>query len=177
MTPRELLRAVRQRAWLLFLAGKGEVTFESAERQAAKEIVAEHKAQPRRPTAQHAATANSDITVQNARSVLLAQLRTLGDRLRNPLAPSAPPVASGSFEATSKLPPAVKTTKQQPEPEPTPTPPAANPVFVGNSSSAVLIPDAEFEPRWRAQSFATDNWHESIRRNEIINRQNGRWVG
>jgi hypothetical protein len=176
VTPRELLRLVRVRAWEVFLANKGEITFEASQRLAAKQIVAEHKARPRRPTAQHAATANSDITVKNARQVLLAQLRALAERLRNPLAPSAPPVASERLVATTKRP--VNIT-QQPEqqPEPTPTPPAASPVFIGNNGSAVLIPDSEFEPRWRAQSLATENWRKSIATNEIISRRNGRWVG
>jgi hypothetical protein len=156
---------------LLFLAGKGEVTFESAQRLAAKEIVAEHKAKPRRPTGGHAATANSDITVKNARSVLLAQLRTLGERLRHPLTPTAQPVAS----APPNVPPPVKITKQQPEPEPIPATATAIGVFSGHGSTAELLPD-DFPASASWADEPLRNWRASIETNERITKRD-RWVG
>jgi hypothetical protein len=178
MTPRELLRAVRQRAWLLFLAGKGEVTFESAERQAAREIVAEHKARPRTAAVtRHAAGAADGITVKNARQVLLAQLRTLGERLRNPIARPPAPTTNTPPTLPHTADPIVPTT-------PAPVAPPDQPlvaigVFVGSNSgsTAELIDDAEFEPRWQCQSRATDNWRHSIEVNARISQRNGRWIG
>jgi hypothetical protein len=175
MTPRELLRAVRQRAWLLFLAGRGEVTFEAAQRLAAKEIVAEHKAKPRRPTVtRHAAGASDAITVKNARQVLLSQLRTLAERMRHPMAPSAQPVASDGLNVAFKPPPAVNITKQ-PEPEPTPAPATAIGVFAGHGSTAELLPD-DFPASASWADEPLRNWRRSIETNERITKRD-RWIG
>jgi hypothetical protein len=178
MTPRELLRLVRARAWEVFLANKGDITFEASQRLAAKEIVAEHKAKPRRPTsvALRKATANSDITVKNARQVLLAQLRTLAERIRNPLTPSAPArdtqgVPRPGDESALTIskgssPPALTATE--------PAPVAAG-IFSGNSSTAELLPD-DFPPSTSWADEPLRNWRASIETNERITRRD-RWVG
>jgi hypothetical protein len=174
VTPRELLRLVRERAWLLYISGGGDVPFETAQRQAAKEIVAEQKARPRPNTVtRHAATAADGITVKNARSVLLAQLRTLGERMRHPVTrPPAP--ATATLVAPPNVPPPVKITQQPEQSEPAPAPVAAG-IFAGSSTTAELLPD-DFPASASWADEPLRNWRKSIERNAAITKRD-RWVG
>jgi hypothetical protein len=51
-------------------------------------------------------------------------------------------------------------------------------VFAGRISTAELIPEHEFDPRWQAQSYAAENLRNSIATNErIAARRRGLYVG
>src|SRR5216683_7734415 len=84
MTPRALLAAVRRTALVRFIDSGAEISFDQAEREAAREIAAEQRAQPRAATLV-AAAPDGPITIRNAREHLIARVMALATRMRDPL--------------------------------------------------------------------------------------------
>jgi hypothetical protein len=179
-TARQILAEVRRRKWLIAIASGGLIDPESAERAATKQVIAEARKQPRTPYVTTANPDRSSVTPQNARAFLTSYLAALSERMRSQITPR-------NSSATDELPrikprplthrPHTSDPIAAPEPEPT----LPNPVLIFASTTntaAVLIPDSEFEPRWRAQSRATENWRHSIEVNErIAARRRTIWVG
>jgi hypothetical protein len=152
---------------------------EQAQRLAARELAAERRASAK-PSAAPPPTVEP--TIANARAVLIARVMAVSERLK-----AAPRrrkrLGAVDLPTIGKSPPEVilrHTADLAPinSPQPAPAPELVVGVFVGRVTAAELIDDAEFEPRWRAQSQATENWRNSIQANErIAARRRGLWVG
>jgi hypothetical protein len=189
-TPRELLNAIKLRAYALTFASEGKVSFAQAKRQAAQEVAKQERDKRSLAVQQSSTAAPSDgITVSNARRALLARLSEIGSRLKATAglqdtpspkpqirkhvqdpesfrrdAGNVPAPAAPNFRAVRKL-----------EPEQPPTSPVL--VYVTNST-AVRIDDREYAPRFH--DHVTDNWRKSIEQNAQIQRekqQRSRYIG
>jgi hypothetical protein len=185
MNPRQLLNAIRMRAYALTFAAEGKITFEQAKRLATKEITAQER--QRKRALQHSPPTNDGITVSGARAALLAKLNAIGQRLKatagleEQSTPPPPQIRkhvldplSNSIEGTrGRVPPSASTTENSvvpiPNKQPEPEQPPASPVLVfGASATVEHIPDSEFANSLRWGDTATDNWRKSIELNERI---------
>jgi hypothetical protein len=166
----DLRRHISYRASVLRLLSGFTLDRSTAERQAAKELADEERARSKPSTASASATAEP--TVHNARAVLLARIDAVAERLRN------------GPRRRNRLPRAAPPTVIRPhieDPIIAQPAPAAAPsgelqvigVFAGRISTAQLIDDSEFDPRWK-ESIATRNWRASIERNQKLR---GRFIG
>jgi hypothetical protein len=199
MTPRELLNAIRYRAYAMVFASGGKVSFEAAKKAATREVTSEERARKR--VALSSATTHDGITVRNAKATLLAKLAEISKRLKATagLEASAPTpqirkhtldpllsksrgdgtsgeLARGSTpSAPNDLIPRTQGIINKPEPDTPPT----EPVFIfGTTSTSERIPDSEYAPRFH--DYVTDNWRKSIELNERIQREKqerSKWVG
>jgi hypothetical protein len=143
---------------------------EDALRLAAKEAAARER--QRKPTAASTVTAATEITVHNARAVLLARINAVAERLRSqparrnrlPRAANPPVVLPHVEDTTATAMPVVE-------------PVVAVGVFVGRAASSELIDDREFAARWK-ESATTQNWRASIELNaRTQQRRRGQWIG
>jgi hypothetical protein len=178
MTPRELLNAIRLRAYALTFASEGKVSFEAAKKQATREITSEER--QRKRALQHSPIAGDAVTVSTARATLLAKLAGIAERLK----------ATAYIEQSAPSPPTIrKRTRASPTPkevgdvpsapinnEPEPLTGQIIGIF-GAPSTSERIDDREFAPSLRWGDTATDNWRRSIERNKQIQRRDGRWIG
>jgi hypothetical protein len=183
MTPQAFMRAVKHRARLAFIASKGKIDFATLEAAAARQIVAEERAKPR--TTAYASPPTDTITVKNAREVFISKVQAIAARLATPITPrtllaaNKPPRVVPrplTHRPHTSDPIAAPDSATAPPVQPNPEPVL---LFTSTTNTAaVLIPDSEFEPRWRAQSLATENWRHSIEVNErIAARRRTTWVG
>jgi hypothetical protein len=192
VTPRELLNAIRYRAYAMVFASGGKVSFEAAKKAATREITSEERARKR--VALSSATTSDGITVRNAKATLLAKLAEISKRLKataglEASARSTPRIRKHTFDPAGtrpRVPPNASPTRKgvgdvkQSEPEQ----PNAEPQLIGGvfatTPTATRIDDSEFAPSLRWGDTATDNWRKSIELNERINRERqerSKWVG
>jgi hypothetical protein len=189
MNPRQLLNAIRMRAYALTFASEGKVTFEQAKREATKEITAQER--QRKRALQHSPLTNDGISISNARAALLARLAAIGARLKatagleTESTPPPPQIRKHTLDPVNlfprnKLPASEQGSLSAPD-KLEPEQPPATPVYIfGTFSTSERIPDSEFANSLRWGDTATDNWRKSIELNERIQRekeQRSRWIG
>jgi hypothetical protein len=155
------------------------LSHDEAEREAAKSVIAEARAQPRSVNLGSANPSRDGVTPANARAFLTNYLSALNAKLRNP-------ITARNLREPLKFP------RLQPRPythrSEISDPPAAvdfepppNPVlvFTGNATAAQLITDDEFHTS--LHSVTTQTWRASIelneRRREERERRRSTWVG
>jgi hypothetical protein len=185
-TTRELLNAIKLRAWSLVIASNGDIDYRTAERAAAQEIQAQERAKKRNAALQSCAAAPSleGVTVSNARKFLYDRLAEIASRLALSahLVDEPPQIRKhtqdpeGYLQDCGRSPPRggdPPTSYAKPEPEP----PAdqASPVLIFGTTTATseLIPDTSFHRS--VQSPTTQNWRKSIE--DAEKRARSRWVG
>jgi hypothetical protein len=189
VTPRELLNAIRYRAYAMVFASGGKVSFEAAKRAATKQVTSEERARKR--IALSSATTPDGITVRNAKATLLAKLAEISKRLK----------ATAGLEQRDRDVPVIRKHTLDPEalnprfkapaseqgtlsmidkaPLPAPEPQLIGGVFV-NTPTAERIDPREFANSLRWADTATDNWRRSIELNERIAREKAersKWIG
>jgi hypothetical protein len=187
MTPRELLNAIKLRAYALTFASEGKVSFAQAKRQAAQEVAKQERDKRSLAVQQSSTAAPTEITVSNARRALLARLSEIGSRLKATAGledtPSPKPqirkhVLDLGIERSTTKSPAPSVAPQEPEPEQPPTHQVVGIIYGTGVATTQRIPDEQFHTS--VQSPVTQAWHASIRRNEAIARekqQRSRWIG
>jgi hypothetical protein len=195
MNPRQLLNAIRLRAYAMVFASEGKVTFEAAKRAASKQIISEQRAKKRVSVQQ--VSSNNDVTVSSARKVMLARLAGIAQRLKltagleTESTPTPPQIRKHTLDpeglgAGRKGPKSGPKRPDEEEPKPAPInkqsepeQPPAEPVFIfGTTSTSERIPDSEYAPRFH--DYVTDNWRRSIATNERIAREKAersKWIG
>jgi hypothetical protein len=184
---RELLDAVKLRAWSLVIGSRGEISFAEASRAAAQEIAAQERARKRSLASQSSAAAQPSmegVTPSNARKWLYARLSEIASRLKASASLDEPPpirkhtqdeIASTSMKHEVAAPPVA--------PKPEPEQPVADQIIGGvvfGTTTAQRIDPSEFAPSLRWGDRATDNWRRSIETNERIAKekaQRSRWIG
>jgi hypothetical protein len=178
VTPTQFLDAVRLRtAKLLTLAAITDkpVDFDSAERTAARQVAAEQRA--KRPTAA-LATSTWDGSAETAGDELLRRILAIGSRLRESARLGLDKLADRKSSATApreaitsyRVQPRISRRSSLLETNKPPQPDSETVgVFVGNTSSAQLIPDSEFHTSFHDQT--TQNYRRSIAENERIERE------
>jgi hypothetical protein len=190
MTPRELLNAIRQRAYALTFASEGNLSFEQAKRQAAQEVAAQERQRKRSLAVQQSSAAPTDrVSVSNAKQALLAKLSDIGSRLKATAGLQDTPAPSPQIRKHTEDPETFPTTGNVPAPAAPnlgrdapnlePEQPPTSPVLIfGTVSNSERIPDSEYAPRF--YDHVTDNWRKSIEHNQQIQRekqQRSRFIG
>jgi hypothetical protein len=178
MRAEDLRRSISQRATRLWLISLGKLSRAECEKAAARELAEEERQQQRASVLAPSQLASAEPNVHNARAVLLARINLVAERLRNA------PVRRNRLPRQAAPPSVIRPHIEDPiaaQPAPVAAPATELQVigvFAGRISTAELIPESEFDPRWQAQSQATNNWRSSIERNErIAARRRGVFIG
>jgi hypothetical protein len=190
---RELLSEIKRRTLLLALASGGELSHDEAEREAARSVIAEAKAQRRSAYVGTANPSRDGVTVQNARAFLTNYLSALNARMRSPISPRG---NSGDTPELKRkrvlITPRPKITDASPQPgvattgasasagvEPAPEQQPSLLLFASNAGSATLLSDDEFHRS--VHSHVTQSWRASIEHNNRVAEERARkrlsWVG
>jgi hypothetical protein len=177
MTPRQLLNAIRLKAIAAVIASDGDISYAEAKREATKQIAAENKNTDTRPAAQ----TPTNVSVHNARQVMMARLADVGRRI------SA--VAGIEARASALAVPVIRKVPHTSDPESNstvaPLPNNKQPdeppehqivggIFSG-TSTATLIDDREFHTS--LHDLTTQNWRRSLLENERRAKAAGKWIG
>jgi hypothetical protein len=170
-----ILREIRTRAAMLWLASHGKLSRVECEKAAAVELASERRG----------AKASAAVTMANAaepnllsaRSILIARVMAVSERLkatprkRHRLPPEAEVVLPHVLDPLASTPNGVEAAPVEPV--------VAIGIFVGpGSGAAELIDDGEFHSSVCFGDRATNNWRNSIQANErMAARRRGLWVG
>jgi hypothetical protein len=179
--PEYIRGEILARAFLLQLANEN-LSREAAEKIVAKEIMERVRQEQHKPAALSGGS-NGKITARSAGRSLLALVAGMALRLTpkpKPVPAAPPPMPAAELdEPTEPTAPPTWTQRitdtfndlarnvgaaTEPEPEP------QHPIILAAGSTAQLIPDDELPPAFRTDP-TTQNWRDSIRRNEEIARE------